>query len=121
MRLARPVVALLLGVLYLTLHLGGECFLAHTADAHAHAHTDSASDHGQHGCDHTQHDGTDELCLALPRGDDPLTATPELPDLPLAAPISLAPQHECWPPDCAPQQTVLCRQSIQLVNCVFRT
>ncbi|WHT20572.1 hypothetical protein N8J89_05755 [Crossiella sp. CA-258035] len=119
MRLARPVVALLLGVLYLTLHLGGECFVAHTADVHSHAHNTSAVDHGQHDCDGGHHDGTDELCLALPRGDQP-TDLPVLPDLAVTAPISLAPQALSAPTWCADPIPVHSGQSIQLVNCVFR-
>ncbi|MGO1054658.1 hypothetical protein [Crossiella sp. CA198] len=121
MRLARPVVALLLGVLYLTLHLGGECFVTHTASVHSHTHSGSTADHSTHDCDHTQHDGTDELCLALPRGADPLTPATELPDPAVIPPVFLAPQAEPAPAPLAWHQTVHSRQSRQLVNCVFRT
>ncbi|GAA2809048.1 hypothetical protein [Crossiella cryophila] len=121
MRLIRPAVALLLGVLYLTLHLGGECFVTHTAAVHSHAYSDSTTDHSTHDCDHTQHDGTDEMCLALPRGADPLSPATELPDPAVIPPVLLAPQAESAPVSLARRETVHSRQSVQLLNCVFRT
>ncbi|WP_086780334.1 hypothetical protein [Crossiella equi] len=114
----RPAVALLLGVLYLALHLGGECFVTHTPSvAHAAAH-DCHHDTGGH--HDLPHDSADQLCLAVPRGEDhsPLLDGP--PPLVPPAPVDVTPA--VFPPTPGePPAHVLCGQSIQLVNCVFRT